>query len=123
MAIDANFAIDVEDLFAGAGPITLRRMFGGAGVYCEGVMFGLVIEGTVYLKTDEGSVGAFEREGSRPFVYETRHRTVTVGAFWSLPERLWDEPEEAVSWARTAIGVARAAAKKKGAKRASRPLK
>ncbi len=62
--MDADF---IHDLFAQFGPVTVRRMFSGAGLFCDGVMFGLIVRGVIYLKTDEASIAAFEREGSEPF--------------------------------------------------------
>ncbi len=64
--MDADF---IQDLFAQFGPVTLRRMFSGAGLFCDGVMFGLVVRGVIYLKADETSRADFEREGCEPFTY------------------------------------------------------
>jgi hypothetical protein len=58
----------INDLFAPFGPVVVRRMFGGAGIYREGLMFALVFDGAIFLKVDEASIPEFEREGSRPFV-------------------------------------------------------
>ena len=101
------------------------RMFGGAGVYVDGVMFGLVADETLYLKADDATRGAFEAEGQGPFVYVSRGRTTTM-SYWCAPERLLDDPDEMAAWARTALGVAqraaataRAKSRKPGSKRRS----
>ena len=60
----------IRDLFAPFGPVAVRRMFGGAGVYCDGLMFGLVSDDTLYFRVDDGNRGAFEAEGLSPFTYE-----------------------------------------------------
>ena len=59
----------IRDLFAQFRPVTVKRMFSGAGLYCDGVMFALVVRGTVYLKADENTALDFKREGSGPFTY------------------------------------------------------
>src|SRR5262249_57725817 len=71
-------------------------MFSGAGIYCDGVMFGLVVRGTIYLKADASSVLEFKREGSGPFTY-TRGRKSGRSSdhalpYWRLPGRLFDDP-------------------------------
>ena len=58
---------DIRDLFFAFGPVTVRRMFGGAGIYADGMMFALVADGVIYLKADEQNVPAFERENLPPF--------------------------------------------------------
>ena len=100
----------IAELFAPFGSVTVRRMFGGAGLFCEGLMFGLVFDGAIFLKVDDASIPDFEREGSVPFVYTRAKSPGRVGrhslSYWRLPERLYDDPEELVSWARRALTVA-----------------
>lgn len=105
----------LKDALSGFGPVSVRRMFGGAGLYAGGVMFGLVIDDTLYLKADDATKGAFEAEGLGPFLYSARGRSVAM-SYWRAPERLLDDPEEMEGWARTALDVARrkAAAQPKG---------
>lgn len=107
----------LTDLFAPFGPVTIRRMFSGFGISADGVTFALVIRDAIYLRTDADGAGRFEAEGSRPFSYETRIRTVTVGSYWLLPERLLDDPDELADWARAAFAAAERAALSKAAKR------
>jgi DNA transformation protein len=103
--VDPEF---IRDLFAQFSPVTVRRMFGGAGIYSDGLMFGLVFDGAIYLKVDETTIPDFEREGSRPFVY---HRKSAGGIaqhslpYWRLPERLYDEPDELAIWAARALAI------------------
>jgi DNA transformation protein len=68
-------------------------------------MFGLVIDDTLYLKADDATKGTFEAEGLGPFLYSARGRSVAM-SYWRAPERLLDDPEEMVGWARTALDVA-----------------
>ncbi len=105
----------IQELFAGFGPVAVRRMFGGAGLYADGVMFGLMSDGQIFLKADAGSLPAFEREGCSPFSYATKTGKRAVMSFWRLPDRLYDDADELAQWARTALAAAHrsAAAKPK----------
>ena len=100
----------IRDLFAPFGPVTVKRMFGGAGLWAGGLMFGLVFDGAIFLKVDETSIPDFEREGSRPFVYTRAKSPGRVGraslSYWRLPERLYDDPEELAVWAARALAIA-----------------
>ena len=59
----------IRDLFAQFRPVTVKRMFSGAGIFADGLMFGLIVDGAIHLKVDETNIADFEREGSRPFTY------------------------------------------------------
>lgn len=106
MSASEGFIELLKDSLRGLGPVSVRRMFGGAGVYADGVMFGLIAEDTFYLKADAATKGAFEAEGLSPFAYESHGRTVAM-SYWRIPERLLDDPDEMLSWARAALDVAR----------------
>jgi DNA transformation protein len=101
----SDFQHFLEDLFAPLGGVRFRRMFSGFGVYRDGVMFALVSDDVLYLKGDEASRSAFEAAGSVPFRYLARGKSVAL-PYWRLPERLYDEPEEFLEWARAALRVA-----------------
>jgi DNA transformation protein and related proteins len=100
----------IRELFSPFGPVTVKRMFGGAGIWCDGLMFALVFDGAIFLKVDDGSIPDFEREGSKPFVYTRAKSKGRVGraslSYWRLPERLYDDPEELSVWAARAFAVA-----------------
>ncbi len=100
----------IRELFAPFGPVTVKRMFGGAGIWCDGLMFGLVFDGAIFLKVDESSIPDFEREGSKPFVYTRAKSKGRVGraslSYWRLPERLYDDPDELAVWAARALAIA-----------------
>lgn len=106
MAASPEFTDFVQELFAPLGGVSIRRMFGGAGIYCRGLMFGLIADDTIYLKADGESKTAFEARGCGPFVYDGKNRPVQM-SYWQLPADLIDDPDEAVAWARTALEVAR----------------
>ncbi len=105
--MDRDFLIE---LFAGFGPVAIRRMFSGYGVSADGVNFALVLGGAVYLRVDAMSIPRFEAEGCGPFSYEAKGKLRTIGSYWRLPERLYDEPDEVAEWARTAHAAAERAA-------------
>ncbi len=116
------------DLFADFGPVTIRRMFSGFGISADGTNFALALRSGLYLRADSETIPRFEAEGSKPFQYQTRTKTVTVASYWELPARLFDDPEELTEWARAALAAAeratlakrpkgRKAAKKKAAKK------
>ena len=100
----------IRELFAPFGPVIVKRMFGGAGIWSEGLMFALVFDGAIFLKVDETSIPDFEREGSKPFVYTRAKSKGRVGraslSYWRLPERLYDDPDELAVWAGRALAVA-----------------
>jgi DNA transformation protein len=106
MTASAGFAALIADLLSPVGPVSMRRMFSGTGVYCDGAMLGFVLDDTLHLKTDATSRKEFEAEGCAPFVYQGRGRAVAT-SYWRVPERLLDDPDELVAWARAALAVAR----------------
>ena len=105
---------DIRELFATFGPVELRRLFGGAGLYADGVMFALVSRGVIYLKTDAHNAPAFEREALEPFTYATKEGRRGVMSYRRMPDRLYDDPDELAAWARDALRAAeRGVARKK----------
>lgn len=121
--LDDDFKSLIEELLAPLGPVVIKRMFGGGGIFLDGLMLGLVIEDVLYLKADEVNRAAFEAEGLQPFAYEKKGGKTTVMSFWRAPERLLDEPDEMVAWAREAFAAARRvkSAKQPKAPRPRRP--
>jgi DNA transformation protein and related proteins len=132
--VDPNF---IRDLFAPFGPVAVRRMFSGAGIFADGLMFGLVVRDVIYLKADDGNRADFEREGCTPFTYTRGQKSGGASEhalpYWRLPERLYDDPDELALWARRAVAAAqrkkfapRGRAKRKGrrtGKGATRPAR
>jgi DNA transformation protein and related proteins len=108
--MDRDFLID---LFSHFGPVTIRRMFSGFGISADGINFALALRSGLYLRADEQTIARFEAEGSKPFQYQTKAKTVTVGSYWHLPERLYDDPEELTDWAKAALAAAQRAALRK----------
>jgi DNA transformation protein and related proteins len=108
--MDRDFLID---LFSDFGPVTIRPMFSGFGISADGINFALALRAGLYFRADEQNIPQFEAEGSKPFQYQTRARTVTVNSYWQLPARLFDDPAELTGWARAALAAAQRAALRK----------
>ncbi len=103
----------LTDLFADFGPVTIRPMFSGFGISADGTNFALALRAGLYFRADEVTIPQYEAEGSKPFQYQTRAKTVTVNSYWQLPARLFDDTEELSRWARAALAAAQRAAVKK----------
>jgi DNA transformation protein and related proteins len=114
MVASATFAEFLREQLAPLGRITVRRMFGKTGVFCDGVMFGMVTENTLYFRVDDQNRVTFkEAEAFPPLNYQKKGSTIDL-SFWRVPERLFDEPDELVTWAQAALAAARRVAAKRG---------
>jgi DNA transformation protein and related proteins len=100
----------LAELFAQFGPVGVRRMFGGAGIWADGTMFALVVDDVIYLKVDDQIIPDFEREHMGPFVYATKSGSRSLRSYWRMPDRLYDDPEALADWARRSLAAARRAA-------------
>jgi DNA transformation protein and related proteins len=112
MSVSRDFVEHVLDLLSGWGNVSCRRMFGGYGLYRDGVHFALIAEDRLYLKADERSRPDFEAAGTQPFTYSARSRAVTL-SYWEAPPELFDDAEAMVRWASRALEAALAKAKTK----------
>jgi DNA transformation protein len=90
-------------LAARIGPIAAKRMFGGHGLYYDGLMFGLVTDGRCYLKADAVTLPGFEAQGCEPFSYRSRDKEVVMRHYLSLPAQCLESPGEMEPWAREAV--------------------
>src|SRR6201995_2446745 len=108
--MDREFLID---LFSDFGPVTIRPMFSGFGISVDGVNFAMALRAGLYFRADDVTIPRFKAEGSKPFQYQTRAKTVVVNSYWQLPARLFDDTEELSQWARAALAAAQRAAVKK----------
>jgi DNA transformation protein len=124
--MSSSFHEFVRELFAGLGQVQIKRMFGGAGVYADGLMFALLADETIYIKTDDTLKAALTEEGSGPFVW-TPNKGPRAGesvemSYWRLPEAALDDPELASRWAEKALAVARSKATAKPKAKKSRKV-
>ena len=115
MVASDGFAEFLREQLAPLGRVTMRRMFGKTGVFCEGLMFGMVTTDTLYFRVDDHNQAIFKEAASvPPLNYEKKGRIIDL-SFWRAPERLFDEPDELVAWACLALAAARrVAAKREG---------
>jgi DNA transformation protein len=114
----------IHEFFREFGPVSVRRMFGGQGIFVDGRMIALVARDVIHLKADAETIPSFEAEGLGAFTYATKSGEHQLTSYWRMPQRLYDDPDELAQWARSAHAVAlRAAARKEKPKRASRPVR
>src|SRR3954454_10212053 len=113
MVASDSFAEFLHELLAPLGRVTMRRMFGKTGVFCDGLMLGMVTDNTLYFRVDDHNRATFkEAQSFPPLNYEKQGRTIDL-SFWRAPERLFDELDELVTWAGAALAAARRVAAKR----------
>ena len=118
MRTDEGFLAWLRELLEPLGKVSVRRMFGGHGVYVDGLFIAIVDEGRAWFKADAQTEADFAAAGCSPFVFEARGGREVPTSYWSLPESALDSPEDMQPWARKAIAAAlRKPAAKKRAKR------
>jgi DNA transformation protein len=114
MVASDSFAEFLREQLAPLGRVTMRRMFGKTGVFCDGLMLAMVTENTLYFRVDDSNRAAFkEAEAYPPLNYGKQGRTIDL-SFGRAPERLFDEPDDLIAWARAALAAARRVAAKRG---------
>ena len=114
MVASDSFADFLREQLAPLGPISVRPMFGKTGVFCDGVMLAVVCDNTLYFRVDDDNKAAFkEAEAFPPLNYQKGGASIDL-SFWRAPERLFDEPDELVAWARLALAAARRVAVNRG---------
>jgi len=101
----SEFADFVAEQMASLGAIAVRRMFGGHGLYCDGLFIAIITGDTLYLKADAQTQPAFEARGLRRFAYQARGRTVQL-RYYEAPAEVFDEPAAMGDWARMALAAA-----------------
>jgi DNA transformation protein len=126
MVASESFAEFLREQLAPLGRVTMRRMFGKTGVFCDGLMLGMVTDNMLYFRVDDGNREAFKEARSFPPLNYEKQGAVIDLSFWRVPERLFDEPDELVAWARLAFAAASRVAVKRqrtapGRKSKSRP--
>ncbi len=120
MAASSSLMAMLQEQLAPLGHVTMRRMFSGAGIYCDGVIFALLLRDTLHFRVDDANRAAFQAEGSAPFTYQAKGRTMTIGSYWRVPERLFDDPDDMLDWACAALAAGRRAAAVKRPPKAKR---
>lgn len=105
MPLSPGFADYVVELLQGLGRVQAKRMFGGAGLFRDGVMFGVLLDDAVYFRVDDALQADLKAQGSAPWVYTRKGASREMG-YWRMPETAADDPDEAVAIARRAFTAA-----------------
>lgn len=110
---EKEFASHVVDLMQSVGPVNAKRMFGGYGIFLDGLMFALIADQTLYLKADKESESDFNDRGLEVFTYNKKGKEYAM-SYFQAPEETLEDAEQMNIWANTAYGAAlRAAAGKR----------
>ena len=88
----------VQDVLSELDGIRARAMFGGWGIYKDGLIFAIIVDDQLYFKVDEANKGRYEKYGSRPFTYESRGKSVKM-SYWEVPAEVMDDRDEITRWA------------------------
>jgi DNA transformation protein len=116
MPVTDEFLVYLKDQLADMGPVASRRMFGGAGLYCDGVMFAIVADDMLYFKVDDSNRADYEAQECGPFVYKTERGESTM-SYWEVPVDVLESRQQISDWAHKALKVAHAAKKNKPIKK------
>lgn len=112
-AVEKEFVSYVVDLMQSIGPVYAKGMFGGHGIFLEGLMFALVADRVLYLKADKESENDFKAKGLEAFSYNKKGREMKM-SYYQAPDEALEDSEEMNVWANKAFNAAlRAAAKKR----------
>jgi DNA transformation protein len=124
MAPSASYLDYVKELFSPFGEIAIRKMFGGAGIYCDGAIFAISDEDDIWFKVDDVSRAEFEAAGLRPFEVDMGGKMGTM-SYYNAPEEIFDDNDALIRWTLLALGAAARAKKpvKKSAKKKTAPGK
>lgn len=122
MSVNADFAAFLQEQLEPFGSVTIRSMFGGAGLFRDGVMFALIAYDTLYFKTGDANRADYEDAGMGPFTYEGKSKPVAM-SYHQVPADLLEDPDELSEWARRAFDVALESKKSKKPKRSKKRSK
>jgi len=114
MAVSDEFLDYVIDQLSMLGQVTARRMFGGAGLYCDGRMFAVVADDMAYLKVDDSNREDFAKAGSSPFNPYPEKAKGTSYSYYEIPPDVLENPAVLAEWARRSLEIARKGKNKKG---------
>lgn len=111
MSEQQAFATHIVDLLDAFGPCEAKRMFGGHGIFHQGLMFGLIADGSLYLKADDESRDRFLAEGCEAFVYYKQDKPFQL-SYYLAPDEFFEDPQATLDWARQAFDCALRAQRK-----------
>lgn len=113
MTVSASFSEFVKEVFSPLGAISVRKMFGGAGVYCDELFFAIVVDDAVYLKADQETRGTFETRSLQPLTFTMKGGRTETMSYYNAPEEIFDDEEALRRWAGLALEAATRAAEPK----------
>lgn len=122
MGVSSDFVAFVIEQLESFARVTSRRMFGGVGLYADGLFFGLIADDTLYLKVDDTNRADYERCGCKPFQPFPDKSEFSMN-YYDVPADLLDDPEELSRWARKSLAVALVAANSKAKRSVKKPFK
>jgi DNA transformation protein and related proteins len=105
MAVSDDFSDYVVDQLRLWGPVSVRRMFGGAGLYRDDRMFGLIADDVAYLKLDDSNREDFVTAGSSPFTPYAEKGMTTVMSYYEIPPEVLENPAELSKWAQRSFEI------------------
>lgn len=111
MAVSQSFIEQAEEMFHPFGAIRVKRMFGGAGLYCDDLFFALMDDGAIYFKVDDQTRADFEGRGLSAFTFEMKDGSTATMSYYNAPEEIFDDEDELRHWTTLALDAARRAAK------------
>ena len=112
---EKEFKNYIIDLMQSIGPVSAKAMFGGYGIFLNGLMFGLIADSVLYLKVDESTENEFKAKGLEPFTYSKKGKSFKM-SYYEAPEDALEDSEEMRSWAQKAYTTALRLSSKKSEK-------
>ncbi len=92
----------IEDMFQAVGPVAIKKMFGGLGIYARGTIVAIETNGEFFLKADAISAPQFASAGARQWTYDGKGKSVSM-PYWTIPDDAFDDPDEMANWMRLAV--------------------
>ncbi len=111
MTVSGDFLAYVLDQLTQLGGVSSRRMFGGAGLYCDEFFFGLISDDTLYLRVDDGNRGDFTARGAAPFRPYADRPELSM-SYFEAPADVLEDARQLAEWARRSVAVAQRAPRK-----------
>jgi len=106
MPVSDEYIAFVKDLLADLGPLRVKRMFGGAGIYSGELFFAILADDVLYLKVDEANRADYEARRLKPFSYRMKNGRVATMSYYPLPAEVLEDPVELKEWALKAVEAA-----------------
>ena len=103
MSFSREFGEHILDMLEPLGPLTLKRMFGGACINYGDATFALMFDDRIYFRVDAENIERFLQAGAEPFSYMKKGKEVVVGSYYQVPDDALDDAGEMLDWARDAL--------------------